>query len=62
MYNWSTDTTRLKKDPDQYNIFMLEQMINFGLNNKKLPLSLLKKYWSKLDIDRNKKLYLKKIV
>jgi len=62
MYNWSTDTTRLKENPDKYNIFVLEQMINFGLNNKKLSLSSLKKHWSKLNIDSNKKSYLKKIV
>lgn len=62
MYNWSTNITRLKKNPDQYNIFVLEQRINFGLNNKKLSLSHLKKYWSKLNIDPDKKLYLKKIV
>ena len=62
MYNWSTNTTGLKKDSDKYNIFILEQMINFGLNDKKLSLFLLKKYWNKLDIDPNKKSYLEKIV
>ncbi len=62
MYNWSIDTTRLKKDSDQYNIFVLEQRINFGLNNQKLSLSHLRKYWDKLDINLSKKSYLKKIV
>jgi hypothetical protein len=62
MYNWSTDTTRLKKNPQEYERFVLEQKINFGLNNQKLSLKLLKKYWDKLKIDPSKKTYLNKIV
>lgn len=62
MYNWSTDTTGLKKNPEKYQIFLLEQRINFGLNNQKLSLSSLKKHWNKLNLDPNKKSYLKKIV
>ncbi len=62
MYNWSTNTKRLKKNPDKYAIFVLEQRINFGLNQKKLPLSLLKKYWQQLRIDPKKRNYLKSII
>jgi len=62
MYNWNTDTTRLQKDPEQYQKFILEQRINFGLNNKKLSLEHLKKYWNELDIDPAKRNYLNKIV
>ncbi len=62
MYNWNTDTTQLKKDPSKYAIFVLEQKINFGLNNSKLSLKQLKKYWNQLDIDPAKRKYLKKIV
>lgn len=62
MYNWNTNTTRLKKDTDKYNIFTLEQKINFGLNNTKLSLKNLKKYWHQLAIDPAKKKYLEKIV
>ncbi|MEN8253183.1 MAG: hypothetical protein ABFQ62_02280 [Patescibacteria group bacterium] len=62
MYNWNTDTTRLKKNPEKYEKFVLEQRINFGLNNQKLSLKLLKKHWNNLIIDPAKKNYLNKIV
>ena len=51
MYNWSTDEKELKKNPEQHMIWQLEQMINFGLNGKKLNETLLKKYWAKLSLD-----------
>ncbi len=62
MYNWSVDTFRLKKDPDAYRRFVLEQRINFGLNGTKLSLVDLKRYWNVLDIDPHKRAFLKKIV
>lgn len=58
MYNWSTDTTRLQNNPDAYEKFVLEQMINFGLNGKKISLKKLKKYWKVLDIDPDKQAFL----
>lgn len=62
MYNWNTDTSRLKKDPTKYDIFLLEQKINFGLNESKLSLKKLKKYWNQLDIDPAKRNYLQRVV
>ena len=62
MYNWSVDTTRLKKNPEKYEQFLLEQQINFGLNGQKLSLKILKKYWNSLNIDPQKQVFLKKIV
>ena len=59
MYNWSTDLSRLKKDPQEYSIWKLEQLINYGLNGERLKLKELKKYFSKLTIDPQKKRYLK---
>lgn len=58
MYNWSTDTKKLSKYPEKYAIWKLEQLINFGLNGQKLNLTELKKYFSKLNIDRQKRKYL----
>ncbi|HPA25950.1 MAG TPA: hypothetical protein PLK76_04300 [bacterium] len=55
MYNWSTDTKELKKDKTKYTIWQLEQMVNFGLHNKKIKKSILLKYWSKLHLDKKKK-------
>lgn len=58
MRNWSTDTTELKKDKKQYAIWRLEQMVNFGLEGKKINRIELKKYWEMLYLDPNKKRYL----
>lgn len=55
MYNWSTNTTELKKNPDKYAIWKLEQRINFGLNGQKLNANELKKYWTKLQLDPQRK-------
>lgn len=62
MKNWSTDLKELKKDKTKYIIWKLEQMINFGLDNKKISRKELKKYWNKLYIDPLKKRYLKMIL
>ena len=59
MYNWSVDTKRLKKDKASWEKWQLEQMINFGLAGKKIDKSLLIKYWPRLDIDAQKKKFLK---
>ena len=58
MYNWSTDTETLKKDPEKYAIWRLEQLINFGLGDEKLDAKLLKKYWDKLSMDEPTRKYL----
>lgn len=55
MYNWSTDTKTLKKDPAKYVVWKLEQLINFGLNGQKLDLKVVKKHWSKLSLDPKRK-------
>lgn len=51
MYNWNTNTDKLKKNPEKYTIWKLEQSINFGLNGQKLKTEELKSYWAKLTID-----------
>ncbi len=51
MYNWSTDEQELKKDPVQYAIWRLEQLINFGLNGEKISEAELRHYWLQLHID-----------
>lgn len=59
MYNWSTDTKELKKDPKKYAIWKLEQTINFGLNNKKIDKKELKKHWHELHLDPARKKFLR---
>ena len=58
MYNWSTDIKKFKRHKKKYRIWEIEQMINFGLQNKKLNKDELKKIWPELDIDELKKNYL----
>ena len=55
MYNWSVDTTKLKQNINKFEVFVLEQRINFGLNDQKLSLKSLKKYWHQLKIDPQKR-------
>ena len=62
MKNWSVDEKFLKKHPEKYNIWRLEQLINFGLGNEKLPIQSIKKNINKLSIDPLKKRYLKFLI
>jgi len=55
MYNWNTNTKTLKKNPGEYAVWRLEQLINFGLDEERLDSKLVKKYWDKLRIDPEKK-------
>lgn len=59
MKNWSVDIEKLKQSPEDYKIFKLEQLINYGLDGELLSRSELLKYWDKLTIDPKKKEYLK---
>ncbi|MEK7095442.1 MAG: hypothetical protein AAB917_02170 [Patescibacteria group bacterium] len=58
MKNWSTDTRELEKNHQQLEIWKLEQLINFGLDGKKLNKETLKKYWASLSLDPYKKKFL----
>lgn len=58
MKNWTVDEKIIKKYPEQYRRWQLEQLINFGLDGQKIPKKELLKYLSKLDIDPLKKKYL----
>lgn len=58
MYNWSTDEKQLKQHPEQYAIWKLEQMVNFGLNGEKIVESDLRQYWNKLTLDPARKKFL----
>lgn len=51
MYNWNTDTTQLKKNPEKYTIWKMEQLINYGLDGEKIDRKELIKYWDKIHID-----------
>ncbi|MEX2007478.1 MAG: hypothetical protein WD992_01780 [Candidatus Levyibacteriota bacterium] len=59
MRNWSTDIKKLSKYPPKYSIWKLEQLINFGLDGKKINATELKRYFHRLNIDPQKKKYLR---
>ena len=50
MYNWSTDEKSFE-NKEKKDIWELEQMINFGLNNQKLNADKLRLYWNRIIID-----------
>jgi len=62
MRNWSTDTKELRKDPEQYAVWRLEQLVNFGLGEEKIRESSLRKHWKQLHIDPRKKRYLETLL
>ncbi|MDD5221354.1 MAG: hypothetical protein PHV47_02015 [Candidatus Pacebacteria bacterium] len=62
MKNWSTDTKKLKKSKEQFVIWKLEQMINFGLSGEKIKESDLKKYWKIINIDPAKRNFLSLLI
>ncbi|TAL51108.1 hypothetical protein EPN81_00725 [Patescibacteria group bacterium] len=59
MKNWSTDINALKKEPDAYAIWKLEQQVNFGLDGEKIKESDLRKYWDRLQVDPARREFLK---
>ena len=60
MKNWSVDEKQLQKNPEKYQIWRLEQLINFGLDDEKLDKAQLIRYWPQLrvNIDPYKKRFL----
>lgn len=59
MNNWSVDLKQLKKHKKKYSVWKIEQMVNFGLGGKKLDEKQVKKYWPYLQLDPNKKKFIK---
>ena len=49
VYLWDYDEQELEK-AEEGRIRVLERMINYGPGKKKIKLSLVKKYWDKLDL------------
>ena len=56
--NWSTNTKKLRENKNEFAIWKLEQMVNFGLGNEKIKKSELKKYWNIINIDPAKRKFL----
>lgn len=62
MKNWNTNLETLKKDPEKYAVWRLEQLINFGLDGEKISEQELRKYWDNIQIDPAKKAFLKSLL
>jgi len=58
MYNWSVDEKKLKKTPDKYAVWRLEQLINFGLGEEKISENELRKYWAQINVDPARRKFL----
>lgn len=49
MYNWSSDEEKFKKEaPEEYKLWRLTQLINYGLDGEKLDREEVKKAWPKI--------------
>jgi len=49
MYNWSVDEKKFKKEhPEEYRLWRLTQLINYGLDGEKLDREEVKKAWPKI--------------
>jgi len=51
MNHWSVNTKELEKDRVMFDIWRIEQWVNWGIGNTRIKRADLIKYWSKLDID-----------
>jgi hypothetical protein len=49
--HWSVDEQTLRKDPETYAIWKLEQRINWGIGELIMKRVDLLKFWEKIDID-----------
>lgn len=58
MYNWSIDERKFQEQGEDYIIWRLEQMVNFGLGNERIPEAVLRKHWQDMNIDPARKRFL----
>lgn len=61
MYNWNIDLFAFKNRED-FTVWKLNQLINFGPGGEKINLSLVRKYWKRLVLDPNRKKFLSLIL
>lgn len=61
MYNWSTDEKAFK-NKEEKDIWELEQLVNFGLNNQKISSEKIRLYWNRLIIDPYRRKFLRMIL
>jgi len=62
MYTWDYDITKINQNTEEFTIWKLERLINYGLKNEKIKEEELKKYWSKIKIPRKTRIFLKHLL
>ena len=63
MRNWSTDTSRFKKNSQEHEIWQLEQLLNFGLGEREtIDREKLEKYLPALAIDQDTRNFLEYVL
>lgn len=55
---WDYDIKTVDQNTEQFIIWKLERLINYGLGDEKLDVNLLKKYWDKIKMPENTKSFL----
>ena len=58
MHNWDYNLKGVDEKNEQFIIWKLERLVNYGLGNEKLPENLLKKYFKKIKMPGNTKAFL----
>ena len=61
MYNWSTDEKSFK-NKEKKEIWELEQLINFGLNGRKINAEKARLYWNRFAIDPYRRKFLEMLL
>lgn len=61
MYNWSIDEKSFK-DKEKKEIWELEQLINFGLNGRKISAEKLRLYWNRFVVDSHRRKFLEMLL
>jgi hypothetical protein len=65
MHNWSVDEKKFKKKyPEEYRLWRLTQLINYGLDGEKLDKEEVKRAWPKIKdrLDPHKCVYLEYLI
>jgi hypothetical protein len=63
MRNWSVNTSRFEKNSDEYEIWQLEQLLNFGMSEgKTLDRKQLEKHLPVLAIDQDTRSFLEYVL
>lgn len=58
MYNWDYNLKNIDERDEQFIIWKLERLVNYGLGEEKIDAKLLEKYFNKIKIPENTRAFL----